>query len=347
MSDTETKVSKIILRNDTAENLQSSTEVLALAEPCFDTTNRILKIGDGVNLWKDLEAFGTHKEASVKTGTFYGNGENFISINIGKIPLKKIFISIDTTGVISTPKGTVLSMLYDSVAGEKTITYQGNDAHYVGTHSGSQLTANYSKNGDNYIYTFGYRSSNDPTYYDKFASGCKYTYIATLSDVLEPPTGTINIAQNGNGIDVSAYAFANVNVQSSGDLNEDDSILYVTKYAEGIYTTGASDVYLGDININIGFKPKIFLFVNDAGIDTKNTNKYALLTSILVSDNNYNILFKRTSGIYYGSSQGGRSLQTKSSSNTFDLTENGVQGGDSTTVYVKGGGFNFSWYAWG
>lgn len=130
-------------------------------------------------------------------------------------------------------------------------------------------------------------------------------------------------------------------------IEKGSTVLYVTKSAEGTYTTGSSDTFLGDINITVGFKPKIFLLLALSGLDNDATNKYAMNASILIADNNYNILLKRTTGIYYGSGYGGRTAQSSAASNTFSFTSNGVQGGDSSLFYAQGGAKTFNWYAWG
>lgn len=46
----------IQIRQDAAENWESKNPVLASGEFGFDTTNNILKIGDGVTAWADLAA---------------------------------------------------------------------------------------------------------------------------------------------------------------------------------------------------------------------------------------------------------------------------------------------------
>ena len=45
---------QIKLRRDTAANWASEDPVLAQGEPGFDTTNNILKIGDGSTIWSLL-----------------------------------------------------------------------------------------------------------------------------------------------------------------------------------------------------------------------------------------------------------------------------------------------------
>lgn len=48
---------QIKLRRDTYQNWYDSNPVLGLAEPGFDTTNKKLKIGDGVTDWRSLAYF--------------------------------------------------------------------------------------------------------------------------------------------------------------------------------------------------------------------------------------------------------------------------------------------------
>lgn len=47
-------IRRIFLRRDTAANFTSANPVLSEGEPAFDTTNQILKVGDGVTAWNSL-----------------------------------------------------------------------------------------------------------------------------------------------------------------------------------------------------------------------------------------------------------------------------------------------------
>lgn len=129
-------------------------------------------------------------------------------------------------------------------------------------------------------------------------------------------------------------------------IDKGTTALYVTQSAEGTYTAGSSDTYLDDISINIGFKPKIFIFVTDQGMNTKNTSTYMLTNSFIITDNNYNIVARRSSGAYYNSTNGAVSAQGASEANVFHLTSNGVQGGSGSSFFVDSGK-RMAWYAWG
>ena len=49
----------IRLRRDTAANWASANPVLEVGQPGFDTTNRILKVGDGATAWSSLGAISS------------------------------------------------------------------------------------------------------------------------------------------------------------------------------------------------------------------------------------------------------------------------------------------------
>ncbi len=148
----------------------------------------------------------------------------------------------------------------------------------------------------------------------------------------------------------SGYALSRVIVNGytipDSYIHKDSTELYVTQSAEGAYVAGSSNTYLDDVSINIGFKPKIFIFVTDQGMKSKKTNEYLITSSILIADNNYNILTKRTTGTYYNSSTGARTAQSSGDSNTFYLTSNGVHGGSGSSFFIEAG-FRMKWYAWG
>ena len=50
-------VRRIFLRRDTAANWASENPVLSEGEPGFDTTNQILKVGNGTPAWNSLSQF--------------------------------------------------------------------------------------------------------------------------------------------------------------------------------------------------------------------------------------------------------------------------------------------------
>lgn len=66
---------RLVTRNDTADRWATSTAVLAVGEFALDTTNNIVKVGDGVHTWNELSVFNDVKGAAHYEGIA---GENEI-----------------------------------------------------------------------------------------------------------------------------------------------------------------------------------------------------------------------------------------------------------------------------
>jgi hypothetical protein len=180
-------ISKIITRNDTAANWQSSTVPLALGQFGYDNTNNIVKIGDGSTLWGGLPVLGSCSDAGVTWGEFGGTNNQVVSINVGSSAAKKIYVCCMPSGTTSTATGTIMSLYYDAVGNESEIVYQGADAHYVGTYINKNFTIEHSTvtkpNGDTeHIYDIGFYSSGNPTY-AKYASGARYIWFCVTKDI--------------------------------------------------------------------------------------------------------------------------------------------------------------------
>lgn len=63
-------VTKLTFRKDSSANWTANNPVLALGEPGFDTTNQILKVGDGVTPWNSLKVqTGSTSSASSEPST--------------------------------------------------------------------------------------------------------------------------------------------------------------------------------------------------------------------------------------------------------------------------------------
>lgn len=60
---------RIQIRRDTASHWNNNNPVLALGEMGFDTTNRQIRVGDGITAWQDLEILSS----GPATGISYDN----------------------------------------------------------------------------------------------------------------------------------------------------------------------------------------------------------------------------------------------------------------------------------
>lgn len=67
-------IRRIFLRRDTAANFASTNPVLSEGEPAFDTTNQILKVGDGVTAWNSLAQFQGPQGVAGPTGATGSTG---------------------------------------------------------------------------------------------------------------------------------------------------------------------------------------------------------------------------------------------------------------------------------
>jgi len=77
-------IRRIFLRRDTAANWSVTSPnpiILAEGEPGFDTTNQILKIGDGVTAWNDLAQFQGPQGVAGNDGSDGADGQDGIQIN--------------------------------------------------------------------------------------------------------------------------------------------------------------------------------------------------------------------------------------------------------------------------
>jgi hypothetical protein len=67
----------IILRKGTASEWAIANPTLALGEPGYDTTNEILKIGDGITAWSGLS---NHKHTSLNITDFNSSVSGLLQV---------------------------------------------------------------------------------------------------------------------------------------------------------------------------------------------------------------------------------------------------------------------------
>lgn len=138
-----------------------------------------------------------------------------------------------------------------------------------------------------------------------------------------------------------------INKVRSGDyIDIADIISHCTQSANGSYTK-TSDTTMNNISVTVGFRPKVFVLTNLGGVVSNSTStaKNHLLTSLIVCDDEGNILLKFSSYLYYTSS-GFMGSRSASAANTLAATENGVIGGSGTSVVARAN-VEYQWYAWG
>lgn len=108
-------IRRIFLRRDTAANFTSANPVLSEGEPAFDTTNQILKVGDGVTAWNSLAQFQGPQGVKGNDGADGQDGVQISSYAKANLPLNA---SAGTNALVTdgTISGTpTMSYFYNGV----------------------------------------------------------------------------------------------------------------------------------------------------------------------------------------------------------------------------------------
>lgn len=74
---------QIQFRRDTATNWSSNNPVLAIGEPGFDTTNKVMKIGDGTNTWTALPELAVITDTPVYVTEYTALGALVVGASAG------------------------------------------------------------------------------------------------------------------------------------------------------------------------------------------------------------------------------------------------------------------------
>ena len=123
----ENKVTKIIFRQDTSQNLTSVNPILSLGEPCVDITTGTFKIGDGVTPWNSLPVLNTPNVIAECPDTGY----SYLRTRAPGAPLGS-WVQSDTrktlVDLLNQPYGQELDMGYQiqvpsSIGLDNTIQY--------------------------------------------------------------------------------------------------------------------------------------------------------------------------------------------------------------------------------
>lgn len=135
----------------------------------------------------------------------------------------------------------------------------------------------------------------------------------------------------------------------SGYVKLSDILLHCTRYASGSYTP-LNDTFIGDISIPVSngsasLKPKVFIMFHNSRIENsdESVTKFALTSSVTVTDNDGTVVYSHSSGIYHNSTL--KSCSNQSGGRYFQSVDTGVSG-VGTNYYLQGGK-QYLWFAWG
>ncbi len=280
----------------------------------------------------DVPANYSTQNGNFISGSFVGDGKTSATFYCGFDTVKSVYVAATPSATIQAPAPAILTLNYSGTDGG--FTYQGQDAHYIGHKPVDSVGISVQ---DGYLTVGSVGSSAN------FPNGIVYTWVAFSDEPYKAPAETKTIYQNGYNIDVAKYAFVDVLVEG-GETSG------FTQTASGSYPAPSSDTLLNQIAINVGFKPRVFLFmIQGTGSPQINNNTNLKVTSsVMVADETGNILYAGTNFGYKKSSTDTTSISgyTENDKNIFYPTETGVRGGNEGTnnVYVKSGA-TYNWYA--
>jgi len=206
----------IQLRRDTAANWASANPVLASGQPGYDTTNKILKIGDGVTAWASLTGIGagagTGSVSSVSVAT--ANGFSGSVANPTTTPAITLSLQ-DATGAQS---GKLTSTDWNTFNSKRDITsvvpilYGGTgavDESHARANLGISMTS---------LYSGGVVTNNGTTF--SVTAGLGYIVSQTLIQA-EPTHVAVNFSSVSTVTPL--YSTTVIYVNSSGTVSQFDA----------------------------------------------------------------------------------------------------------------------------
>ena len=243
----------IQVRRGTATEWSTSNPVLAVGEPGFDTTNDILKIGDGSTAWNSLAAANNSDHPNISAaGSVNNAGNQFVQD-----------ITVDSNGHITSMTSTTVTQLTQEevedfvgamVSGNTetgiTVTYQDADGtlDFVVDHdAASNFVAN--EHIDHTAVTLtagdGLTGGGDISANRTFAVNVDDSTIEINSDTLRIKDAAITSAKIGAGGFVFNEAGAAVDFRVEGDT--DANLLFVDGSADSIGIGIASPAHKLDV----------------------------------------------------------------------------------------------------
>lgn len=204
---------RLVTRNDTAEKWAASTAVLAVGEFALDTTNNIVKVGNGVDVWNDLPIFNDVKGAAHYEG-IAAEGENDDAV-IARV----------------LEEGNVEEVNKDDIFIVKHKIAEGNYSHTAYVYNGTAWAAmdgNY--NAENvyfdedmlFTYAFGkYKLSNGNVTIPSAGKNLKELLMGAHVDIINP-------TKTAPGFSLS----------SSGNISQEVGTTYTLPTATATFTDG-------------------------------------------------------------------------------------------------------------
>lgn len=232
------------LRRGSATQWSSSTTALNSGEPGYDTTNNILKIGDGNSLWSSLTEIGSNLS---DTTIVRNTGNQNIS------GIKTFFDSISLTGISNYDNNNIQIL----TSGTNRITILNNGFVGIGTTSpavrlhvngdtrvvGNCLVALNTQNAPSNRFSIGLRSSASPLNTISFLpSGLSNATGITSIISISSGVNTIYLPSGGPNGDGTLALLSNINTsQLTGILSTDKGGTGRSSYNNGELLIGSGN----------------------------------------------------------------------------------------------------------
>jgi hypothetical protein len=320
MADTNLIITKLVTKNDTAENWATNDPVLLKGEQGIDTTNWKIRIGDGISKWSELSDYGLSEsevQAMIKRDDYYE-----LIITKEETLAETIVTDNDKLATITEPKqgdvAVVKKYLTTDASGNDKYTYTGYvyDNNVWGAMDGNYDAENVYFDSDIAITTAvgNITLSNGQGTIPAAGKNMKQVFEAIWTKENTDPTVTnpsCSITMNS------------LTADASYEVGETVAISYTTSFSAGSYQFGPAT----------GVTVKSYTVSNGTVADNKDTSTGSFDTITMADANDAS---KDEYSSYRLSVTAGHTAATAvAKSNLGNNTSKTIAEGNTTTAYSK------------
>ena len=235
------RTNQIQVRRGTATQWSNTNPVLASGEPGFDTTNSLLKVGDGTSTWSSLSSnvgvgdAGLLSIAGLTTASgsyLFATANDVYTTGISTVYGRSVLAASGVESLVTTTltAGTGIALSYNS--GTDTVTINT-------TYSTSRGSETVTSNKSAFTVASEYVSGNLDVYYNglKFLKNDDFTETSSTVFTLTNPAVSGDVVEWVGLVGPATYQISDAGLTSIASLTTaSGSYLYAT--ANDVYTTG-------------------------------------------------------------------------------------------------------------
>jgi hypothetical protein len=235
------RTNQIQVRRGTATQWSNTNPVLASGEPGFDTTNSLLKVGDGTSAWSSLSSnvgvgdAGLLSIAGLTTASgnyLFATACDVYTTGISTVYGRSVLAASGVESLVTTTltAGTGIALSYNS--GTDTVTINT-------TYSTSRGSETVTSNKSAFTVAAEYVSGNLDVYYNglKFLRNDDFTETSSTVFTLANPAVSGDVVEWVGLVGPATYQISDAGLTSIASLTtESGNYLYAT--ANDVYTTG-------------------------------------------------------------------------------------------------------------